>query len=158
MWVGDLLLFAAALCVAVYNVYSRAYLQRYSALLFTTLTMTVGALALAPFAVGVSLMRGLLVLTPLGWTAVLYTGTFGAGIGYFLWVWALERTTPSRAAIFLSLNPLTAMLLGAAFLNEPVTLGGHKDRPYIVIYLPASATSQNAASILWPSGSRTKQP
>ena len=123
VWVGDLLLFAAAACVAVYNVYSRPYLQQYSALLFTTLTMTVGALALAPFAIGVSLMRGLPVLTPLGWAAVFYIGTFGAGVGYFLWVWALERTTPSRVAIFLSLNPLTAMLLGAAFLNEPITPG-----------------------------------
>ena len=123
VWVGDLLLLAAAVCVSVYNVYSRPYLQQYSALLFTTLTMTVGALALAPFAIGVSLMRGLPVLTPLGWAAVFYIGTFGAGVGYFLWVWALERTTPSRVSIFLSLNPLTAMLLGAAFLNEPITPG-----------------------------------
>lgn len=48
-------------------------------------------------------------------------GTFGAAIGYSLWVWALERTTPTRVAIFLTLNPLTATFLGGALLDEPIT-------------------------------------
>ena len=56
----------------------------------------------------------------------------GSVLHWHFWSWGwifpvgsglLERTTPSRVAIFLSLNPLTAMLLGAALLNEPITPG-----------------------------------
>lgn len=118
---GDLMLLLAALCVAVYNVYSRPYLERCTAIGFTALTMTAGALALAPLAAGLTLSRGWPSFTPLGWAAVLYIGTFGAAVGYSLWVWALERTTPTRVSLFLALNPLTATLLGAAFLEEPLT-------------------------------------
>ena len=122
VWVGDVLLLCAAGCVSGYNVYSQPYLQRYPALLFTTLTMVVGALTLAPIAMGVSVLQGLPTFTPLGWSAVLYIGTLGGGIGYALWVWALERTSPTRVAVCLTLNPLTATLLGAVLLHEPVTL------------------------------------
>ena len=61
------------------------------------------------------------MFTPLGWAAVLYIGTFGASVGYSLWVFALKNTTPTRVAIFLSLNPLAATLLGWALLAEPLT-------------------------------------
>jgi drug/metabolite transporter (DMT)-like permease len=119
--IGDLLLLLAACCVAAYNVYSRPYLKRYSAAQFTALTMTIGALALAPFAAVLALTRGAPAFTPLGWTAILYIGTFGAAVGYLLWVSALRTTTPTRVAIFLSLNPLTATFLGWALLDEPIT-------------------------------------
>ena len=119
--VGDLLLLFAACCVAVYNVYSRPYLKRYPAVQFTALTMTIGALALAPFAGALALTRGVPAFTPLGWTAILYIGIFGASVGYSLWASALKNTTPTRVAIFLSLNPLTATFLGWALLDEPIT-------------------------------------
>ena len=119
--VGDLLLLFAACCVAAYNVYSRPYLKRYAAKQFTAMTMTIGALALAPFAAAIALVRGFPMFTPLGWTAILYIGIFGAAVGYSLWVSALQNTTPTRVAIFLSLNPLTATFLGWALLDEPIT-------------------------------------
>ena len=121
VWVGDALLFFAALCVAVYSVHSPPYLSRYPPLVFTALTMTTGALALAPGATAASLAHGFPRFTPLGWAAVLYIATFGAAIGYSLWVWALERTTPTRVVIFIPLNPLTATALGGALLGEPIT-------------------------------------
>jgi len=121
VWAGDALLFCAALCIAVYNVYSQPQLQRYPAPVFTALSMGLGALSLAPFTFGVGLAQGWPAFTPSGWAAVLYIGTFGGGIGYALWVWALAHTSPTRVAIFLTLNPLTATLLGGAFLDEPIT-------------------------------------
>lgn len=121
IWVGDALLFGAAVCIAVYNVYSQPQLQRYPAPVFTALSMGIGALSLVPFTLGLGLAQGWPAFTPLGWMAVLYIGTFGGGIGYALWVWALAHTSPTRVAIFLTLNPLTATLLGGAFLDEPIT-------------------------------------
>ncbi len=121
IWAGDALLFGAAVCIAVYNVYSQPQLQRYPAPVFTALGMAAGALSLVPFALGLGLAQGWPAFTPWGWAAVLYIGTFGGGIGYALWVWALAHTSPTRVAIFLTLNPLTATLLGCAFLDEPIT-------------------------------------
>lgn len=130
IWVGDAALFCATFCVAIYNVYSQPHLRHYPALVFTALSMSVGALSLAPLTLGLSLIQGWPAFTPLGWTAVLYIGTFGAGIGYSLWVWALAHTTPTRVSIFLILNPLTATLLGGMFLDEPIS-------PHFVIGLLA---------------------
>ena len=121
IWAGDAMLFCAALCIAVYNVYSQPQLQRYPAPVFTALSMGLGALSLAPFTLGLGMAQGWPAFTPSGWVAVLYIGTFGGGIGYALWVSALAHTTPTRVAIFLTLNPLTATLLGGTFLDEPIT-------------------------------------
>ena len=50
-----------------------------------------------------------------------YIGVFGAAIGYGLWVWALKHITPARVAVCLALNPLSATVLGAVLLGEPIS-------------------------------------
>lgn len=55
-----------------------------------------------------------------GWFAVVFIG-LSSGIGYFLWLWALNHTTPTRVTVFLALSPVTAALLGAVILAEPVS-------------------------------------
>ncbi len=54
--------------------------------------------------------------------AVGFTGIFGGSLGYFLFVWALEKGTPARVAVFVPLNPITAAALGAWLLNERLTV------------------------------------
>jgi drug/metabolite transporter (DMT)-like permease len=61
--------------------------------------------------------------TPLGWAAIGFVGAFGAAGGFFLWVWALERMTPTRVVVFLALNPLAATVLAALLLSERVGAG-----------------------------------
>ena len=55
------------------------------------------------------------------WAAVAFIGVI-SGIGYFLWLFALRHSSATRVTIFLSLSPITAAILGAMLLNEPVTL------------------------------------
>jgi drug/metabolite transporter (DMT)-like permease len=43
-------------------------------------------------------------------------------LAFGLWIWALRHSTPSRVAVFLALNPITAIMLGVVLLGEPVTL------------------------------------
>jgi drug/metabolite transporter (DMT)-like permease len=94
-WLGDLLLFATACCGAVYFVLSRGVLTRQPALLVTCLSMISGATFLALFTLA-SGEAQLPRLGAAGWAAVLFLGTFGAAVGFYLWVWALQRMTPSR--------------------------------------------------------------
>ncbi len=122
LWLGDLLTGITALCGAAYNVFSRPYLQRYAPLHVTALSMLAGVLFLAPIAAYHGAFSSLPVFTTRGWLALLFLGTLGGAFGFALWSWALQRSTPSRVAVFIAINPLTAIALGVLLLNEPVTV------------------------------------
>jgi drug/metabolite transporter (DMT)-like permease len=118
-WRGDLLMVAGAFCMALYNVWSRPFIARSSPLAFLTAGMGVGALCLAIL----SLAGGGFVPEGFGapqWAAVLFVGIFGAALNFYLWVWALERTTPTRVATTITVNPVSASLLAAVIIGEPI--------------------------------------
>jgi len=121
-WKGIALTLVTAVSGAIYNVYSRPYLKRYPPLHVTTLSMTAGAMFLAPLAASQGLFSTAPAFTTGGWLALAFLGVFGGALGFALWIWALERSTPSRVAVYITLNPVTATLLGALLLNEPVTV------------------------------------
>lgn len=121
VWMGDILAGITALCGAVYNVFSRPYLKRYPPLHVTTLSMYAGLMFLTPIAAANGIFSAAPVFTRTGWLALLFLGTLGGAFGFALWIWALQRSTPSRVAVFIALNPMTAITLGVALLHEPVT-------------------------------------
>lgn len=120
-WKGDLLAGATALIGAFFNVFSRPYLKRYPSLLVTSLAMIAGVLFLAPLAATQGVFSHVPAFTATGWMALLFLGTLGGAFSFGLWNWALERSTPSRVAVFITLNPITAVLLGSLLLQEPIT-------------------------------------
>ena len=60
-------------------------------------------------------------MSGLAWIALVFLGTFGAAIGFYLWLWALQRLSPTRTAVFLTLNPIAATLLSVLLLGERLT-------------------------------------
>ena len=44
-----------------------------------------------------------------------------SGLGYTLWLWALQHSTPTKVTVFLALGPVTATVLGGVFLSEPTS-------------------------------------
>ena len=121
VWKGDALMVIVVVCGAIYNVFSRPYLKRYASLQVTLYSMAAGALVLAPIAASKGLFSTVPHFSMTGWFAVLYLGSMGGALGFGLWIWALEHSSPSRVAVFLTLNPITAIVLGAALLQEPIT-------------------------------------
>lgn len=121
VWLGDVLAGTTALCGATYNVFSRPYLKRHPPLHVTTLSMYSGMLFLAVIAGANGVFASLPTLSYTGWLALLFLGTLGGAFGFALWIWALQRSTPSRVAVFIALNPMTAITLGVLVLHEPVT-------------------------------------
>ena len=119
-WRGDLLMVAAAICMALYSIWSKPFIARSGPLPFTTMSMGVGAVCL----VLISYWRG--SFAPVAdfeapqWLAAVYLGAFGAALTFYLWAFALERTTPTRVAISVTVNPITASLVGAMLLDEPL--------------------------------------
>jgi len=54
------------------------------------------------------------------WIAAISLGVFGGAAAFYLWVYALERTTPTRVANTMTVNPIAASLLAAALIGEPL--------------------------------------
>ena len=46
----------------------------------------------------------------------------GGAAAFYLWIFALERTTPTRVANTMTVNPLAASILAAIVLGEPIGL------------------------------------
>jgi drug/metabolite transporter (DMT)-like permease len=119
-WRGDVIMIGATVCMALYNAWSRPYIARSSPLAFVTAAMGAGATCMALLA---SSSGGLAAAWSLGWLqwgAVFYLGAVGAALTFFLWVFALARTTPTRVANTITLNPVTASIVAALLLGEPI--------------------------------------
>ena len=119
-WRGDLIMAAATICMALYNVWSRPLMVRSSMLGFLAFGMGFGSAAsvlLAWFSGG---FHSIQVFAANQWIAVLCLGIFGGAAAFYLWVYALERTTPTRVANTMTVNPIAASLLAAALIGEPL--------------------------------------
>jgi len=119
-WRGDLLMVAAALCMALYGIWSKPLIRRASPLAFTTLSMAAGAACLIPLAYVRGSFAPVADFGAPQWLAASYLGAFGAALTFYLWAFALERTTPTRVAISVTVNPVTASVVGAWLLAEPL--------------------------------------
>jgi drug/metabolite transporter (DMT)-like permease len=121
-WRGELIMIGAALCMAFYNVWSRPFIQRSSALGFLSVGMGAGAAGL----VLVGILTGrIAVLSSFGlpqWIAGIYLGVGGGALAFILWVLALQRASPTRVANTMTVNPLAAALLATQLVGEPLTL------------------------------------
>jgi len=120
-WRGEIIMAGAVLCMAFYNVCSRPFIERSSALGFLTVGMGSGAVALILF--GVLTARVVVVgsFGPSQWVAGIYLGVGGGALAFILWVLALQRATPTRVANTMTLNPIAAALLAAQLVSEPIT-------------------------------------
>jgi drug/metabolite transporter (DMT)-like permease len=109
----------SALIGALCSVLYRPYFTRYGALPVSTVVILASVMLLGFMAAGEGFCREKPVFTGPGWLAVL---GIGSGAGYYLWLWTLGRTSPTRVAVFLSLSPVAAALLSALWLSEPISL------------------------------------
>ena len=120
-WVGELAVFASALSGAICSVLYRPYLQKYPTLPVSAYAMLASVGFLAVLAAGEGFFATLPHFTAAGWLAVVFIG-ISSGIGYYLWLWALNHTTPTKVTVFLALSPITAAGLGALLLAEGISI------------------------------------
>lgn len=118
-WWGELAVFASACVGALCSVLYRPYLQRYPTVPVSAFSMLASVLFLAVLALAEAWPARVATLSPGAWGLVAFIG-LSSGIGYFWWLYALKHESPTRVTVFLSLNPLTATLLGWALLGEPL--------------------------------------
>jgi drug/metabolite transporter (DMT)-like permease len=119
---GDFLTLATLTGWSVYTVYGKRVLGALSPALATTGAYVAGTLLILPTA----LVAAPFFPTPrlgslAGWTVVLYQALFGA-VAHVWWYRAVQVVGPSRAAIFMNLQPIVGITLAAALLGEAIGL------------------------------------
>lgn len=153
-WKGDLIMIAAAGMQAVYNVLSRPFIQRVGALPFTAFGMCIGALVLVAFSAMSGVFQALPHLDGAAWAAIVYLGVFGCAVLWVLWSVGIRLANPSSVALTVTVNALTASILGAFFLSEPV---GHEFIVGLLAVLLGIAVATNVAA-RWRSLARPAEP
>ena len=119
-WRGDLTMIAGLLSMALYNVLSRPLMARSSPLGYATAGMAFGSICNAVLAWHGGSVEAVQSFGVAQWIAALYLGVFAGAIGFYLWVYALERTTPTRVANTITVSPIAAALLAAVLVGEPI--------------------------------------
>jgi drug/metabolite transporter (DMT)-like permease len=119
-WVGIGAAFLSAFLGALCSVLYSAYMPRYPTLQISTMAMGCAVL----FLFGLALMEGVLGAVPnfslTNWLVLLFIG-FSSAVGYFCWLYALAYIPPSNVTVFLGLSPITASILGAIFIAQPLS-------------------------------------
>ena len=123
--VGDGLILAAAL-VRAFQVTALGHSRRAQAVDTLSLTLVQNAFCAVVFVV---LSRGELVsaartFEPPQWMSVLFLGLACGAFAFLVQLWAIRRTSPSRASLLLGTEPVWAVAAGVTFGGERLNLVG----------------------------------
>jgi len=117
LW-GDLLILIAVWCWAAYTIYGRPLVQRRGAVNTTALSLLIGSAIYLPIGIPLASSFDYAKVTPVAWSGVLYTAALTSVALYSLWYWIVARIEPSRAAVFMNLQPLVTAILSYLLLGE----------------------------------------
>lgn len=121
-WLGDVLALAAGMFWGLTTVVIRSTkLARASAekLLFYQVAVSAVTLPVLSLLLG---ERWVWNFSVFGSTSLLMQTVVGAFASYLAWMWMLGRYPATKILVFVFLTPVFALLFGALWLNEPVTL------------------------------------
>lgn len=118
--IGDLVTLVAAVCWSVYTAFGAPILRRHSPLRTTAWAMVGGSIVMAVpgllQAIGVAWAS----VQPDAWAGLSFSALIPAGIANVVVFSAIRLLGPTRITAYQFLVPFIAVLLGAAFLAEPM--------------------------------------
>ena len=115
---GDLLLVLAAITWAAYTVGTQDLTREYGALAVTSWTLWVGTIGLVALGATSLWSTEWGVVSPVGWSGVVYSGVLGLAVAYLIWNHGLEHIGGPRTAAFSNLVPVVALIAAALWLDE----------------------------------------
>jgi drug/metabolite transporter (DMT)-like permease len=121
---GAAALLTAALCWSCGSLLARRAALPSSILTATAMQMIGGGtlLWIAGLLFGEGARLNLSAVSAKSALSLAYLVVFGSLVGFSAYVWLLKVSTPARVSTYAYVNPIVAVLLGAALAGEPVTL------------------------------------
>lgn len=119
---GDLTIIVAAVVWAVYTIYSKKYLARYTPLQFSAFMTTFGAIALTLLAIPNSAGTDWGEVSAAAYGGMFYSGLLAIGVAYLIWNHGLMKVGTVRTATYQNLVPVLGLLFGIILLGESLAL------------------------------------
>jgi len=118
--VGDLLMFGAVCCWAIYTLGARPLMARHSPVAVTGLSMALGTLMYVPLVW--PQVRDTEWSRVSAWTIGLgvYSALFALCVAYTIWYVAVRQIGSARTSAYSNLIPVVAMTSAVIFLGEPL--------------------------------------
>jgi drug/metabolite transporter (DMT)-like permease len=118
---GDGLTLLCTVCWALFTVFSRPFLRRYSPLQLTVVTMASGVPALVVGAAPQLLRQSWHAVSWLAWSALSFSTVLAVAVGYVVWHASLQAVGGPRTAVYSNLIPVATLIASWLLLGE--TLG-----------------------------------
>jgi drug/metabolite transporter (DMT)-like permease len=119
---GDFLMFVAAFCNSVYVLNVGKYIRKYGSFTFTAWPMFIGSSLMLVLALFFgSPLNGSLSFDSTQWIVLLILAIPGAALMKSMFTSSINMSTPTGITMTVGFNPLSAMILGALILSEPVS-------------------------------------
>lgn len=123
-WIGDLLILGCVASWGVYSLFSRELNQTLGPVQTVTYSILIGTVMLWTLAAfrGELSWTALVDLGTAQWLSLIYLGVLGSALAYIGYYDGIRKIGATRSGVFIALNPLTAVILGALLLGEQLTL------------------------------------
>ena len=119
---GALLVFLGVICWTLYTIGLQPYAKRINIIQLSAITLVGGAIPLLVTSAPALISTNWSAVGIGGWLAVFYSSVISMGVAYFFWYRGLRVLGPTRTAVYSNLQPIVALLVAWAFLNETPTI------------------------------------
>ena len=123
-WLGEALIGGCVLSWSAYSVFGKTVVRQLGPLHTVTYSIYAGTVMLVGYAAatGVLRMDAVWRFSMAEITSLFYLGVIGSAVAYIWYYEGIKQIGVARASVFIALNPLSAVLFGAAMLGEQLTL------------------------------------
>ena len=124
VWLGEALIGGCVLSWSAYSVFCKTVVRQLGPLHIVTYSIYAGTLMLLLYAAatGVLDMDAVRRFSMAEAASLLYLGVVGSAVAYIWYYDGIQQIGVARAGVFIALNPLAAVLFGAALLGEQIPL------------------------------------
>ena len=123
-WLGEALIGGCVLSWSAYSVFCKTVVRQLGPLHTVTYSIYAGTVMLVLYAAasGVLYMDAVWRFSMAEIASLFYLGVIGSAVAYIWYYEGIKQIGVARASVFIAINPLSAVIFGAALLGEKLTL------------------------------------
>ncbi len=119
---GDLIILSTTVLWAFYSISGQKLMDRYSPLVTTTITCTIGTVILLMIMLVKRTFFAVPSLSFVSWSHLLILGVLSTGLAFYWWYEGIKESGAGNAAIFLNIVPVTTLIYSQLILHQPLSI------------------------------------